>query len=232
MKFNDSSDKANSLYHDALFWTGAKSTTLDIDDFTRSANFALDAVVRKIFKADGRFQYDDANYGDLPIATTTLESGADHVPLADEHLKVTRVRIKDKQGNWKTLTPVDRRDMTDDQLSATGEPESYDKLGNNIFLLPIPDYGADGGVELQLQRGSNYFTTADTTKKPGIPSIFHRYISLYPARDHVLAKTIPNKLQAIDAEIQRLDADLIEFFAFRDRDERPRMTVRRTLENY
>lgn len=232
MRFNDATNKELSLYHDALMWAGAKELSFDITRFTRSANFALDAVLRKIYKADGRFQYDDFNNTDLPIATTDLVANKDHIPLEDGHLKVTRFRIKDKQGNWKTLKPVDRRELTDDQLNETGEPEFYDKLGNNAFMIPKPDYSAEDGAELQFQRGSNYFAIDDTTKEPGFPVPFHRYISLLPARDYVLSETIPNKLQPIDTEIQRLDTELVEFFAFRDRDERPRFGVKRTTEFY
>lgn len=232
MRFNDATNKEQSLYHDALFWVGAKELSFDITEFTRSANFALDAVLRKIYRTDGRFQYDDRNNTDLPIATTDLVAGEDHIPLEDKHLKIERFRIKDKQGNWKTLKPIDRREASDDQLNETGEPEYYDKLGNNAFLIPAPDYSVEGGAELQFQRGSNYFTVSDTTKEPGFPSLFHRYISLFPARDHVLANTIPNKLQAIDVEIQRLDKELLEFFADRDRDDKPRFGTKPTTEIY
>ena len=48
----------------------------------------------------------------------------------------------------------------------------------------------------------------------------------------MVSKTIPNKLQIIDNEIQRLDASLVNFIAYQDRDEKPRMTVAQTLEIY
>jgi hypothetical protein len=232
MRINDSSNKEQSLYHDFLFWTGAKNVSVDLTDFIRSSNFALDAVVRKIFQTSGRWQFDDANNSNLPIAITDLVAGQDNYTLADEHLRISRLRIKDKQGNWKTLRPIDRRDENDRQLARTGEPEVYDKLGRSVLPLPVPDYNAAGGVEITFDRGSNYFAITDTTKQPGIPSPFHRYISLYDARDYVLANEIPNKLQVIDTEIQRLDADLIQFIAYQDRDEKPSMSVKRTLEFY
>ena len=230
MDFNNSSSPEISLYHDALFWAGASSDDLAIADFTRSANFGLDSVLRKIFRADGRWQYDDGNNTDLPIATTALVSGQDNYTLADAHQKVSRVRVLDQNGNWKTLTPTDRRNQSDSSLAATGTPSSYDKVGRSLILIPAPDYGASGGVEITFQRGSNYFASDDTTKEPGIPTPFHRYISLYAARDFVVANTVPDKLQAIDTEIQRMDDDLLDFLATRDRDEPPRMTLEPTLE--
>lgn len=232
MRINDSSNKEQSLYHDFLFWTGAKEVSITYTDFVRSANFALDAVVRKIFETSGRWQFDDANNGDIMISTTDLVANQDNYTLADEHLRLSRFRVRDKQGNWKTLRPIDRRDESDRLLAKTGEPVAYDKIGRSLIPVPVPDYGATLGVELTFERGSNYFSPTDTTKQPGIPSPFHRYVSLYPSRDQVLAKNIPNKLQPIDTELQRLDQDLINFIAYQDRDEKPGMTIKPTLEIY
>src|SRR5437763_632330 len=82
MRINDSSHKEQSLYHDFLFWTGAKEVSIDYTSFVRSANFALDAVVRKIFQTSGRWQFDDANDTDLPIATTDLVANQDNYTIA------------------------------------------------------------------------------------------------------------------------------------------------------
>lgn len=236
MHFNDSTNKELSLYHDALFLTGAKSTTFDIVDFTRSANFALDAYVRKVFQLSGRWQYDDPNHVDgngnptMPIGTTDLMAGQDNITLADEHLRISRVRIIDKHGNWKTLEPIDRRDETDEQLAATGEPCVYDKLGRSILPLPIPDYSVTKGVEVTFERGSNYFTPTDTTKTPGIASPFHRYISLLPSQDQPGVSV--DRQQIITNNLKELDADLVQFIAYQDRDEKPKFTVRPPLEIY
>ena len=232
MRFNDAATPELSLYHDFLFWTGAKNINVSISDFTRSANFALDSVVRKIFQASGRWQFDDANNDDLPIAITDLIANQDNYTLADSQLRISRFRIKNKQGNWRTLRPIDRRDESDRQLAKTGEPRVYDKMGRSVLPLPVPDYAMAGGVELTFERGSNYFATTDTTKEPGLPVTFHRYISLYAAQDYVLANTIAKKLQPINTQIQQLDQDLADFIAYQDRDEKHNMTVERTLEIY
>lgn len=232
MQIRNDTNTELSLYHDYLFLIGGKELSAPFEEFVRLANFSLDTFTRKVFKADSRWQYDDANKTKIPVATVDLEAGATHIPLELDHVRVERFRIKDKQGNWKTLRPVDRRDLSDDELSATGEPETYDKLGNNVFPHPVPDYSAEGGAELQFQGGTSYFTTSDTTKQPGFAPQFHRYVSLLSARDKVLSGSIPNRLQYIDTEIQRLDQDLMDFFAFRDRDERPHFGVQRTTELY
>ena len=233
MQLRNDANPELSLYHDFLFWSGAKTVSVVFSDFVRNANFALDAVVRKIFETAGRWQFDDANNTDsLSVATTDLVANQPDYSIADAHLRISRFRIKDRQGNWRTLHPVDRRDESDRQLAKTGEPRVYDKMGRSLLPLPIPDYSIAGGVELTFERGSNYFAVTDTTKQPGIPTPFHRYVSLYAARDHVVARSIPNKLQVIDTEIQRYDADLMNFVAYQDRDEKPNFTVEHTTEIY
>jgi hypothetical protein len=73
---------------------------------------------------------------------------------------------------------------------------------------------------------------ADLSVEPGIPEPFHRFCSMTAARIEVVAKSIQNKLQAIDTELQRMEPDIVAFFSGRDRDSKPRMGVKRTLEHY
>ena len=139
------------LYSDARFWCGianTDTTTYPLADFTRNANFALDRVSSLIMK------WDDTNNTDLPIATTSLVASQQDYGIAVGHLKVLKVRIKDQQGNWVSLDPINRRDLTDSQLTTTaGDPKRYDKVGNSLFLYPKPSYASSGGLEVQFQRG-------------------------------------------------------------------------------
>jgi hypothetical protein len=231
MKINDATDIPNSLYHDALWLVDADSNVFPVEAFMRSANFALDYVVRKILTVSGRWQYDDTNNDTVPVDRTPLIGGQNQYVLADKHLRVLRVRVKDTNGTYRTLKPKDDRDMSDDDLSKVGTPEYYDKVGRSIFLYPSPDYSADAGVEISFQMGSNYFSTADTTKEPGFDSIFHRYVSLIPAREYAM-KYAQQYLNLIDTEIQRLDKDLLEHYATRDVDDAPFLSTERTTEIY
>lgn len=231
MRINDSTNQELSLYHDALDMVDADSTTWPITKFIRSANFALDAIVRKILTVNGRWQWADSNDTTLSTVTTALVSGQADYTLADSALIVRRVRVKDVNGTYRTLTPLDKRDLTDDVIDGSGAPTGYDKNGRSIILHPTPNYGATAGVEVTVQVGSNYFAVSDTTKEPGIDSIFQRYISLYPARDYAM-KYAKDKVSIIDVDIQRLDAEVKEFYATRDQDEAPQMTVEKTSDIY
>lgn len=227
MRINDASNKELSLYHDALWLVDADTTTWEFVDFVRSANFALDAVLRKILPVNGRWQYADSNNTKLGVATTDLVSGQTNYSLDDKYLKVRRVRVY-KDGQWYTLDPKDKRDLTDAELNESGTPTCYDKVGRSLFPYPVPNFGGTGALELTFQKGSNYFSVSDTTKEPGFDEIFHRYISLYPSREYAM-KYAQDKVKIIDVFIERLDEEIKEHFTTRDQDEAPHMTTERTL---
>jgi hypothetical protein len=221
------SSGTNSIVDDARYWSRSNSTTYAIADLVRNANTALDRVISLIFRADNTWEFDDANNTDLPIATTSLVSAQQDYSLAVTHLKVLRVRAKNTSGNWVTLDPVSRRDVSDSELASSGTPSKYDKLGNSIFLTPEPNYASSGGLEVQFQRGADYFTTADTTKSPGFASQFHRLISLYAALDHTDSRSMEKQSAKIRARIEPLEQELIEFYSSRDYDRAHSLSLRR-----
>lgn len=220
-------DGVNSLYADTLFWSGATSTTYPIDpDFTRNANFALDRVTSLIQKSDALWEWEDINNTDLPIATTALVSGQADYALSVTHLKILKVRIKDANGNWVTLKSRNRRQLKDSELSSTGTPSTYDLLGNSIILSDIPNYASAGGLEIQFQRGADYFVVGSTTKTPGFAIQFHRLISLYAALDWTETNEMEKRSKKIEKYILRMEAELVEFYSDRHRDEAPSMSLR------
>lgn len=220
-------DGVNSLYADTLAWSGATSTTYPVDpDFTRNANFALDRVVSLIQKSDTLWEWEDINNTDLPLATTALVSGQADYALSVTHLKILRVRIKDASGNWITLKPKNRKRLTDGELAASGTPSTYDLMGNSIILNNIPNYASSGGLEIQFQRGASYFIVGDTTKTPGFAIQFHRLISLYAALDWTEQNEMEKRSRKIRENIARMEAELVEFYSDRTRDEAPSISLR------
>lgn len=230
MQFNSEASN-NDLYSDCRDWCGIEetdTTTYPLTKFTRAANKGLDKAVTLIMKSDARWKWDDLNQTDLPIGTTDLVSGQIDYGLDTSHLKVRRVRIKDPSGTWITLDRVSRRERTDSQENATsGTPESYDLIGNSVYLDKQPNYSSTGGVEVQFQRGASYFVTTDTTKKPGIASQFHQLISLYPAEEYCAKNDMSKRLAAIQKAIEKMEADVQVFYSQRDEDEQPQITFKR-----
>lgn len=251
MVFSNSSTKAG-IVEEVDFLVNSNSTTYPIEQKTRNINRAYDDVVTLILGADGRWQWDDTNNTDLPIGVTNLASGQQDYSFAVDHLVVTRVEVKDSNGNWTALTPMDQNDLntasfnslssnkpggvfTDRQsltafLNTPGIPLYYDKLASSIFLYPAPNYNSTGALKVYFQRGPNYFATNDTTKQPGFATHLHRYLSVSAAYDFALAKGLTNKLTSLKNEMIEWGSKITEFYTYRPKDES--VIIRPHIENY
>lgn len=227
MIFNGDPNKQD-IVSDADFWAGTDEYTFPLVDKVRSANFALDRVTAQIMRFDRRWKWDDSNRADLPVAVRSIVAGQDNYTLEIDHLKILRVRIKNKNGEWRTLQPKDRRTVSDELLSESGQPFAYDKLGRSIFPLPVPDYSAEDGLEIEFQRGADYFVLEDGDREPGFASQFHRLVSLYMAEDFLLMGDMAQRLTRVQQKIQIMEAELQQFYEQRDIDDEPRFNVKKS----
>tara|TARA_R110000868_G_scaffold271022_2_gene530474 strand:+ start:1623 stop:2411 length:789 start_codon:yes stop_codon:yes gene_type:complete len=182
MDFSDTTTK-QGLVQDALWWVNADLVSYPYTDMIRSANMGLNEVVGLILGADGRWQFDDTNYTDLPIGTTNMVASQQDYGIDTSMVDITRVECKDPNGNWLFLTPMDQKDLNPtaysplpvggigttavgnnysltDFMSVAGTPIYYDKIGNSIFLYPKPSYNSTAGLKVYFQRKASYFTTA------------------------------------------------------------------------
>lgn len=200
------------------------SGTSDFPDATlvAEANNALERIVALINSADGRWQFDDTNNTDLPIATTDLVQNQQDYSLATSHLEITRVEVEDSSGHWQKLQPIDQTDIYNqsltDYLKTAGTPSYYDKIGNSVFLYPKPNYSQSASLKLYFERGPNYFTTADTTKTPGFNTLFHDLIPYWIAYNFAVANGKQNA-QQLFALIQEKENSLAEYYALRAHDD-------------
>lgn len=228
MEFNPT-DKSKSICADIDFLLFGSSsvfnTAYSIEDRTRNVNISLDEVVSELFKADPNFMWDDTTNPDFPIAKIT--TGEDNVVLPDESLVIHRVRIN-VGSTWITLTPTTRRKLSDEELNSTGTPDSYYKIDNAVFPIPVPSSSFQ--YELEFQRGANHFATTDTDKKPGFNSQFHQYLSIGAALRYALANGMSEKTNYLQAEKERVRLMIQEHYAKRSPDERPRFTLKRSLQ--
>lgn len=229
----DGETTGNDIVTDISFLTGADETTAyPLVDREHNANRALDRIVALILQCDGIWQWDDTSLStELLDVTTNLAASTQKYILSVAWLKIAKVRIKDSAGNWITLKPVNRRDLTDAELTASaGTPSKYDILGNYIYLHPKPSYASTGGLEVQFQRGPTYFVSTDTTKTPGFASQFHRLISLYAALDYCDINDLDKRAAKIQKRIDKMEADLIAHYSSRDADSKVSFKV--PLEDY
>ena len=109
MQFSDTTNK-NGILQEIDFWilgsSGTASSDYSTADKTRNVNRWLDRVNSLIMQADHRWEWDDTNHTDLPIATTTLVNNQQDYGLDTSHLKIIRVEIKNNAGNYNLILPV------------------------------------------------------------------------------------------------------------------------------
>lgn len=225
---------------DIDFLVKSDSTTYPIAQKTANVNRALDTVVSAILGADGRWQWDDTNYTDLPIGVTDLVSGQQDYSFDTEYLVLTRLEVQDSDGKWRYLTPIDQNDLNysrtvladnipgytpvegqslTDFLSTPGKPVYYDKIASSVFLYPKPNYNLTGGLKAYFQRKADYFTVSDTTKEPGFAKHLHRYLSLSAAYDFALTNGLA-KASTLRQELSVLEQKITDFYAYRPKDEK------------
>lgn len=240
----------SDILSDIDFLVKSDSTTYPIAQKTANVNRALDNVVSAILGADGRWQWDDTNYTDLPIGVTDLVANQQDYSFDTEYLVLTRLEVKDSNGKWQFLTPIDQNDLNystfnyrdnvpgyvavtgqslTDFLNTAGIPLYYDKLASSVFLYPKPNYTSTGALKAYFQRKADYFTVSDTTKEPGFAKHLHRYLSLSAAYDFALTNGL-SKAGTLKQELLALEQKIVEFYAYRPKDEK--VIIRPHIENW
>ena len=230
MQFNSETNE-DDIVSDIDFWAGSDISSYPLKAKARNANRALDKVIALILQADGRWEFDDSCHTDLPIGTCNLVSGQRDYGIAGAtFLRVTKVLVKRSTGTWKVLNPVDEHDPEGKEIVEdrdSGTPRDYVKKASSIFLGPKPSYNSTSGLKVHFQRNIAYFAHDDTTKVPGFAAPFHRLISLYAARDYCVKEDFVLRLRNINTEIKEFEAGLIAFYSDRNRDDRPRIRLRK-----
>ena len=226
-----------------------------LKEFTADANLALDEFIRIALSSSGTWQFDDSNQTDYPIISTNLVANQRDYTFGTDGsgnliLDVFKVFVANSSGVFNEITPVDvstgvsARDMGNasgvlyptslstftDGRNTTGTPNRYDKLANGVFLDPIPSYNYTNGLKVYVNREGSYFTSMDTTKKPGVPGLFHSYFYLKPALMDARRNTTSN-LPRLEAEILKMEGNegvngtIGQYFASRSRDEKQSLTA-------
>lgn len=219
-----------TLLADVDFLVDTDSNTYSVADKTRNINLALDEVSGIIIGCDGTWQWDDSNYTDLPIGTTTITSGQADYSFDDDYLTIQAIEVKGTDGKWTRLLPIDlypeynsqSKSSITDYLSTPGQPKYYDKVGESFFLYPPANYTQAASLKAFFQRKADHFETSDTTKKPGFADHLHRFLSFSCSYDWAIAKQHPkgNWLAAKKEEFKQL---IKAFYSKRTKDEAKRM---------
>ena len=241
MQFSDTSTTKNGLIQECETWLfGNEYGTISGNDtllatFTRLLNQGLNEVTVNIMEVDGRWQYDDSNYTDFPIATTTLVDAQQTYQLSASHIKVLGVEVRQSDGDYYVLRPLDLQDIRRKGLSVTefldekGLPQYYDISGNTIRLYPAPNatqVTTSEGLKVFFQREPNYFTTDDDAQLPGIPSVFHDIPALIACNKYAKSNQMSEKARELDAYLQKRMEEMRRFYSKRNVDSKPKLQAR------
>ena len=241
MQFNNTADR-NGMIQDFEFWTSLGDGVVSGDAVllkraTSLINSSFDEIMPFILKADVNWRFDDTNYTDFPIATTNLSSGiSDYNFMQDEDgnsiFDIEKVYFKSSSSTdqYTSLLPVDPRSdnrpeiYADNPTANVGVPREYSKRGSSIFLYPKPDYNATRGLKVVFRRSPSYFTSTDTTKQPGVPSLFHRILPMIASHSWIIVNKPESSMliTRIEERIKESKNELATFLSKRSRDRTPR----------
>lgn len=171
---------------------------------------------------------DDVNQTDYPTIYANLVTGQqDYSFMTDENgnqiLDIYRVRAKDRDGVYHTLKQIQKADISDEDLDndIQGTPTRYFLTANGIFLVETPNYDSDLGLEVEINRTPTYFESTDTTKKAGIPWVFHEYLALRPSYQYCLQKGLP-QAGNLKLDVDRIEDAIKKYYSNRNRAEKKR----------
>jgi hypothetical protein len=206
-----------------------------LKEFTAEANNALDEYTRLAISASGRWKFDDSNHTDFPEITTDLVAGQrEYTFVNDEEgnviLDIYRVYVKDSEGKFKLIKPIDADTETVDKSNydgqdIEGDTYEYDKTANGILLNLVPQDGVIEGLKVSINREASYFEHSDTIRRPGIYGLHHKYLYLKPALDYARRNTLTS-YPRIEMEVLRIEREIKDGLNRRAKDERRRLTVR------
>ena len=203
----------------------ADSTEYVLNDIVRRVNAALELAVGWILEADGDWQYDDTNHTDLPVGTIDLVDAQQTYSFTEEYLAIEKIKVKDANGFWHILDPIDHREYRTTALEEAfpndGLPRHYDKLTDDtIALYPAPktsDVTITAGLKIHFKRTVNLFNKDDTTQEPGLPPQYHTMLAYMAAIPYCQAYK-RDRVVGYQNMVAEYKTQLIEHYARRDKD--------------
>ena len=166
----------SELIEHLRFITGENSNSLPEADAVRLLNFGLDNYTHLAFTADGKWQIDEAENTDMPVATATLSSGAYQLPLDERFLAISFAEIEDAAGNRTALSKFDRSldGRVTIKTTETGQPSAYDYDAKVLTFDLYAD--ADYTVRVFFTRPFRHLVVGDSDQVTDISTIQTDYV--------------------------------------------------------
>lgn len=225
MQFSNSTTE-DAIVQQTWLLSGTDTNSYTLKQITSSVNGWLKLVQSWIMGADGRFQYDDSNYTDLPIATTDIVANQDNYSFDSTWLEIIKVECAQDASVsiFNELKPFDVKDVNGytEFNKTAGQPSYYDVVGSSVILKPASNFNATAGLKFYFKRKANEFVSTDTIKEPGFASPYHRILSLGAAYDYCMSNSVRNPV-GLRNEIEVLKQELLKHYSRRDKVETPRV---------
>jgi hypothetical protein len=222
MKFNDESLKTG-ICQDSRSLLGLSvndTISLPNSDLARTSNVWQRVAKDRIWSACADWEYDDKNYGDLPVATTDLVDGQEDYELPSTAQTIERVEVLDADGDAQLLIPINKElvksEAMTEMFSSDGMPEYYDMVGRSIILYPTPATGnvtTTDGLRIYVSRDVETFNATTTTREPGFNENFHRFISYGNALDYSIGKGMVDKISYFESKMTEMERNMKEFYS-------------------
>lgn len=196
-------------------------------------NNAYEEIVGKLIALNREWNFGDSNYTSLPTGTKNLVDGTQSYQFDSTWLNVLRVEVKDAGGIWRLLNPIKLGEITVAQgeyQKTSGLPAEYELREDFIILYPPPSSNnvtLTTGLKVYSQRTADIFTSAQVTtgtKTPGFASPYHILIC-YKAALIYCASYKKDRVPFILSEITRVEKELLDFYAAKEKDVIPRFTI-------
>lgn len=218
--------------------TDSDSTSYPAATMLRRLNASYEKRVGQIMGADGLWQFDDTNYTDFPIATTTVVNGQRDYKFDIAHLEIEKVAILyASTGLYYFLDTFDISNLSapvETLYPQNGIPMAYDKQGTSLVFDIAPDttkVTAALGLKVWFKRTASIFTSAEVTtgtKVPGFASPFHM-IMAYDAAIPYCMTYKKDRVALFETKAQQIETEMLKFYGRREQDRRKRMTMGQIL---
>jgi len=226
-------------------WSDSDTTSYTAANLLIEINQAYETVAGWLINSDGRWQWDDSSYTDFPIGTYTLVNSQERYSFNDKFLQLVEVSVKNKNGDFQILRPIDQKEYSDiiplaEAYENDGMPVFYDKVSDDtIDLLPAPDNGVSvtlaSGLKIKFKRTADLYTAAQVTtgtKQPGFASPYHIILAWMAARAQCMLykKDRVAELNALIGDTTLVPTgmkrDLLAHYGRREKDVRKRATIK------
>lgn len=201
------------LKQDVYFLVGATSATYLNADLIRNMNVAYQNVATLIWQSADGWQYNDG-----VIKSTLTHSTQDYTIPTTSQL-INRIEIKDNNGTWRKLQPIDIHDVSiamPEFEKTPSLPIYYDLHGTTVSFYPAPSSASvtlSSGMALYVNKDVTEFGVSATTTIPAFASSFHRILSYAAAIDFVQDKTERDRLVVLKTNLER---NLINLYSRRN----------------